>query len=424
MTLTAPAISSSIHLTAGPVSPGVAIDRPARLDHLDGIRGLTALYVVVSHISLDIAWGRLPHPIGFLQSFFGHGLAAVAIFIVLSGFCLMRPLTLTGTLTLPRGFRSYISRRAWRILPPYYAALALSWLLMILTPGSWVRGDRWWSSMWPITDAYSLLAHLLQLHNLFPAYIGKINSPMWSVATEWQIYFVFPLLLLPVLRRTNLLILLVAAFATGIVPAILFPQLQEACPWFVGLFALGMMASALCKGVERSPASAKYWLVAILPVLSTLIACKKLTHNPSSWTEHLATHSSVGGAAACMLIACMSPGSRIAALLRWRPLVLLGAFSYSLYLLHAPVIGLIRSLLDHAPLTPIIDAVAYALIALPASLLSAYLFYLLAERPFLSLRSRSWTPSALSFHSSPAATCHVDVAAPVNTSPGVQLDPS
>ena len=88
---------------------------------------------------------------------------------------------------LQNGFRNYVQRRAWRILPPYFAALLVSMLLIVVTAsltrvgGGTGEDLPWWTTS-------GLLTHLLLLHNLSPRWAGQINEAMWSVATEWQIY--------------------------------------------------------------------------------------------------------------------------------------------------------------------------------------------------------------------------------------------
>ena len=54
-----------------------------------------------------------------------------------------------------------------------------------------------------------LISHLLLVHNLSSAWFHQINAPLWSVATEWQIYFLLPLILLPLFRRAGIAVTLV-----------------------------------------------------------------------------------------------------------------------------------------------------------------------------------------------------------------------
>ncbi|MHA4875672.1 acyltransferase family protein, partial [Enterococcus faecium] len=56
---------------------------------------------------------------------------AVGLFLVISGFCLMQPVSKRRAFNIQR----YFKRRAGRILPPYFAALVMSLVLIALAPG-------------------------------------------------------------------------------------------------------------------------------------------------------------------------------------------------------------------------------------------------------------------------------------------------
>jgi peptidoglycan/LPS O-acetylase OafA/YrhL len=64
--------------------------------------------------------------------------------------------------------------------------------------------------------------------------------------------------------------------------------------------------------------------------------------------------------------------------------VTLGAFSYSLYLIHGPVLVLVRYFLFNLPISPSMFATTSYLLGVPMSLLISYWFYLVFERPFMS----------------------------------------
>ena len=65
------------------------------LPFLDGVRGYAALYVVMHHAWNEMGWQdankQLPGWLQHLMSFFAPGTYGVAVFIVLSGYCLMLP---------------------------------------------------------------------------------------------------------------------------------------------------------------------------------------------------------------------------------------------------------------------------------------------------------------------------------------------
>ncbi len=64
--------------------------------------------------------------------------------------------------------------------------------------------------------------------------------------------------------------------------------------------------------------------------------------------------------------------------------IALGTFSYSLYLIHGPVLVLVRYFLFSLQLSPAMFAVISYVAGVTISVLVAYLFYLVFERPFMS----------------------------------------
>ena len=80
-----------------------------RLLFLDGLRGLSATYVVLFHAHWQIDWGYQPAPLrgvaAWVSACLNHGHAAVAIFIVLSGYSLMLPVARSGGFVIPGGIR-------------------------------------------------------------------------------------------------------------------------------------------------------------------------------------------------------------------------------------------------------------------------------------------------------------------------------
>src|SRR4051794_32608663 len=102
-----------------------------RLDALDGLRGLAAFGVLVLHVWMF--WhGDLHRPDkGFADFAIGELRLGVALFFVLSGFLLFRPFVRAALDGAPRpGLGRYVVRRAARILPLYWAALAGSFLML------------------------------------------------------------------------------------------------------------------------------------------------------------------------------------------------------------------------------------------------------------------------------------------------------
>lgn len=396
--------------TSRMVVPARAAARPRaqagtrlRLDVLDGIRGLAALYVALFHAANYAGYSTTPAsdlsaPMGWLAWVLGFGTFAVPVFIVLSGFCLMLPLAQQHSTALQGGATRYIQRRAWRILPSYYAVLLLSLGLIALVPILQAPHNTAWDTKLPIT-AGSIVAHLLLVHNFSPDWIFKIDGPMWSIAIEWQIYFLFPAVLLPVLRRSSMAVTVGLAMLLGLLPHFVLPNalnIDYTHPWFVGLFAFGMAAAALAysshPAVALPHARRRWgWLIALLTL--ALAAGLALNKQWMEWHAYI-TEPVAGLIVAYWLIEytrALRDGTRrpfSQRLLESRMLVGLGAFSYSLYLVHNPIQALIN--LESLKLAMPADArLALMLgVATPLSLLCAYGFYLLVERRCLRMNER------------------------------------
>ena len=139
--------------------------RSRRLETLDGLRGIAALIVVVSHAA---SFGMLPARLGG-----GFGQIGVCLFFALSGFLMMR-LYGTGPFNAAR-LRSYAIARAARVLPLFYLCLGLATLSYLLTG---VSGYGFRS----ISDA------------LRAAVLWRGTSVLWTIPAEIHFYALFPLL--------------------------------------------------------------------------------------------------------------------------------------------------------------------------------------------------------------------------------------
>lgn len=373
-----------------------ALAKPrVRLAYLDGLRALAAGYVVAFHAVLGFYGGELSGPWRVLRRVFAFGHEAVAVFIVLSGYCLMLPLLKDRQRPLEVDLVQFIWRRAFRILPPYYAALGGSLLLLASLPILRTRTGTTWDDSLPGLDVGPIVSHLLVVHNWMPQWGVQINGPLWSVATEWQIYFFFPLVLLPIWRRFGMLAAVVGAALLGYAPLVFARgPANLAIPWYSVLFTFGMVAAAVGFSEQRQAqvlAKAPWSLISAVTWTFCLVcgtAAGRVWFSYKQVTDLL-----VGLATAALLVSLTSHSvsgkpSRLLKLLESAPLVGLGHFSYSLYLTHLPVLALcffaVRSLGWSAPSS------AAALLGLggAASLVVGWTFHVAVERRFLRARAR------------------------------------
>jgi peptidoglycan/LPS O-acetylase OafA/YrhL len=347
-----------------------------RIAGLDGIRGLAALFVVLNHVFLR-AWPGYPvDSAPVWAAWFIYGRFAVVVFIVLSGFSLAVAPARSGWRF--DSLASFACRRAWRILPPYWAALVFSLLMtwyVVAQPG------------WAVPDGKSVVVYGLLVQNAVPA--GIPNRAFWSIAVEAQLYLLLPLLLLLV-RRVSAVAMVagVAALVAGV--GLLEPQsaLIRFTPDLAVLFAIGVLAAGITTAGERT--RSRPWgvfaVAASVPVVA-LIAARGAT-----WTNgHLFwVDLAWGPAIGCLLAAVTtSRPRRLVRLLDTRPLRSLGSFSYSLYLTHAPIViavsyGLVLGRIP--PGTPTFLVLTAVLVPLTVGF--ARLFAAAFELPFQ--RHRGW----------------------------------
>jgi peptidoglycan/LPS O-acetylase OafA/YrhL len=373
---------------------GKTTEQRLHLHYLDGWRGLAALYIMLIHINRYMG-DELPVFFLILGKVLRYGHFAVVVFIVLSGYVLMLPIVRSQSGYLSGGWLTYLKKRSRRILPPYYIALGFSILLGVFI----VQLENFSIFQWHESPEYGefhprfslndVFTHLLLIHNFSRSTLGSINAPMWSVAVEWQIYLLFPLLLLPVWRRFNLFSVVVVAYLVGVVPFYFVTGFDAVHSWFLGLFALGMAAADI--GFSQKPTFIKIrtslpWdkLAIIFAVVAFITEWQQLGLN--EWISD----SFCALATACLLIYCTNfimLGKKRPFVLRFfetRWLVALGGFSYSLYLTHGVIVTVVGNVLLNLQLSPVSFLTIFYLVAVPLSVLMAYWFYLLFERPFMS----------------------------------------
>ena len=376
--------------------PSVHSTATRRLAYVDTLRGFAALWVFLLHIHgywLDNVRPPALTADGLLVRVMGFGGAGVDIFIVLSGFCLTLPLLRGGSMR-SLDARRFFRRRAYRLLPAYYAAVVLVMALELVPALQERLVAR------PLTGV-DVVTHLTLTFPFFSETLGSVNGSLWSISLEATLYLGFPLLLL-IHRRWRMRGALLTTLAVACIWALFaawwgtqphpmgfLPDPGKLFParWFQ--FALGMWAATLVASASPAPrsmvrdrSSRTAWLV--LP-LATAVG---VVGYAAGWGAVSAL--GFGVTAVCLLVAFAHVPSRIfeRGPLRW--LTALGVISYSFYLLHQPVLLLTSGLADPDQWgIGVTTAVALA-VAGSTTVLLASVFYHFIEKPFLvrgSMRS-------------------------------------
>ena len=356
-----------------------------RLAPLDGLRGLAALSVVGYHVwlytrpGLDRAarpelWDQVAHELRL----------GLVLFFVLSGFLLYGPWIAAALGSGPRpAVRAYLGRRAARILPAYYVAVAGSVALLWGAAGT--PGVR-------LPDAADLPLFLVFGQNFTEHTLLTLNAPLWTLAVEASFYLLLPFVGLLALRagRRRAVQALVPLALLGVGLAWnwqlaeragpdLSLSLTKVLPAMLPYFAAGMLAALLVS--RRRIGRRLAWALVIVGVACVGVDAWWHSAGAATGSHDLKLRiwrdlpAATGFAT---LLAVAARGGVADRVLGSRPLAALGTVSYGLYLWHVPVILSFTRL----GVLPGGDLLALALI-LPVSLAIATASWRWVERPVL-----------------------------------------
>lgn len=288
---------------------------------LTSIRFFAALYVVLYHSGSQFATTRPEIP-GFVKTFLLNGYVGVTFFFVLSGFILHY--TYRGSFTQPGRLRRFAVARFARIYPVYLIAT----LAMIpFTPSfnGWADVPQFFGLHWWITTPVPLF--------------GGWNGPAWTVSVEIFFYLCFPWLsgLATRLGQRSIVAMFVFLLLFTLVtasPSFLstHPAQFEWLRWVptplirIPEFIIGILVGEWHARREGKPFPLPSWV----PAAGLIIV---LAISNDAWIGTAVTLFTA------MIVAAIAAdrGSPLARFLQQRWLVLLGAASYSLYLLQQPI---------------------------------------------------------------------------------------
>lgn len=393
---------------------------------LDGVRALAILLVMAHHF---VIYGLLsglaigPSVLAYVGLF---GFSGVLLFFVLSGFLLFLPYAralLHGT-PWPSPWRFY-QRRALRILPGYWVVLGL---LLALVPGSYL-----------VSHLGDIALAVLLLHDwTVSAYVltHQLDTPLWTLAIEWQFYLVLPWLALALARLAGaragrwfllrlfaglgslmvlgLLIRGLAAqvhYADGVTYPITLPGVGWVFSLVYGIkgkylevFALGMALAVVSVALEKRPLSrARQWeigwcalcfsLIGMLLCLVWALAAHRIGFGLTDWIFPVSGQAwaiwgewVLGLCFAVLVMALVLGPAPVRWVFELLPVRAIGKISYSLYLWHLPIL---------VTLLPFCHSVGqWVFVGGGVSVLIAGLSYWLIERPFLRHRRAALVPSS------------------------------
>jgi peptidoglycan/LPS O-acetylase OafA/YrhL len=259
-----------------------------------------------------------------------YGSMGVAMFFVVSGFCIHMSHARSST----HSWSEFARKRFFRIYPPYFLALLVFYF------------------MWPFRTyslsspgmQHQLWTHLLEVHNLSGDTFFGINGSFWSIAVEIQLYMIYPIMLFLVWKygwRYGLLIVAIAELAIRSFQSIgiALPDSVIGSP-FAFWFSWSIGAFLAQRFIERKPSPLSKFRFDLLLVLALLLPFFR----PTEPYMFLATALLTGIAIEKYAYGFwqIPKGKYLTQLIRH--MSFLGVVSYSFYLIHQPILLLIRRL--------------------------------------------------------------------------------
>lgn len=325
-----------------------------RIAYVDGLRAIAVLSVVAYHTAMIVP--GLPNSPHYMWD---HGAHGVDLFFVISGFCLSYPtlvrLHSRGTATFD--VARYAARRMVRIIPPFYAAITL-FLALALILGR--LGVPLPASM--PQHGFSA-ADVLKQFMFVDFRPNNLNGSFWTLFVEFRWYFIFPALLWVWTRSPK---------AFGLLwIGVLFTVLTRAASLdllVLPLFMAGIVAADL--HVQRRPI-ARYALPLFVVCFFYTMSVKETQIPGLIYVGRLPWVVTV-----FFFVVAAGQVPLLMRILSSRWLSAVGIASYSIYLVHEPLISFAE---EHGVAAPIAGVIGLA---------CGFAFWWIAERPFVETRLR------------------------------------
>jgi exopolysaccharide production protein ExoZ len=324
---------------------------------LQGVRGASALMVVFYHATPMVKSMPL-----FFHYAFGWGYCGVDFFFVLSGFILLY--VHFDQVGHPEKLKKYFVKRFSRIFPAYWAVLAF------VVPTCLVVS----SSVSPEKKHIGYVAASFFLLPQWDPFLGVA----WSLSCEVFFYLVFALLILNRKSFGAAVILWVVLIAINLLHPLPFP-LDFLCQPRVAEFLVGMcIAWGIHRGFRFTPRRSLTQIAAGVGIC-LIAGCTQIARGNGGNVFLLCF-----GLAAVLIISSLVSLELDGFISAGRGWLLLGDASYSIYLVHYPILlVMLRLLPNHPPLN------INWLLAIIAAVLGGIAFHLLIEKRVCKLARRS-----------------------------------
>lgn len=327
-----------------------------RIDSLDSLRGIASLIVVIFHCLIsfpvfNVANYKFQYANNFIKIFtitpihtLWAGNEAVLLFFILSGFVLSIPFLNKKEFN----YLNYVVKRFFRIYMPYIILMLLSSLLVVWFSDyqNHISMSQSYNNRWghPVT-LKAIISYLI----MFNYDISNVNGVVWTLFHEMRISLLFPLIILTILKF-NLKKAVVITFSSNIllyyITGIFFKlpfgllsdyigSFQETF-YYTTFFIFGGFLSRYKNEVGTRVANLNHIKKYILLLISLFLINNRwlnIINLKNSQIKDL-----IAALGILLLFSLVLNSKKLESSLIKRPFIFLGKISYSLYLVHIPVL--------------------------------------------------------------------------------------
>ena len=288
---------------------------------IDGLRAVAVLLVLLCHMQL-----------GFMGGFIG-----VDVFFVISGF-LITTIVVNGIAQDHFSFWSFYARRFVRLYPALIVVVLLTFIagFLLVSPTFLEAITR--SGKYALASASNVFFNR-HLGYFDVAAQGQVFLHTWSLGVEWQFYLAWPLLVWMALKLSRYVLwamLLAITIASLVASQTMLDTNANAAYYLMPYRAFELGIGALLALVYEKPASRPTSILLVLAGIAAILY-SALVYTSSTPFPGVAALLPCLGTAACIY---GGKGFNVGNVLRWSPVVYIGKISYSVYLVHWPLLVL------------------------------------------------------------------------------------
>ena len=353
------------------------VEQKGRIVGLDSLRGIAAMIVVFNHFCL----AGFPD---FYQSFWYKwtpvhwlfdGRISVILFFVLSGFVLTAPIMAGKN----QSYSHFLIRRFARVYLPFLFSMLVAACLWLGVTTLYPERHFEWNEWAHDISWTSFLSHIFATGMVGSNYL---NPPIWTLVLELRVAIIFPLLVW--LVRKSPFLSVIGSVILGYLSSKLLKEVEAGdnlyytetilgsvllTVYYIQFFIFGIFIATKIEWIKSIlnciPEKIHYVLIGVMFLVPMRLFGNQFILR-EIWYSGMAIYLVVS----CVLFATINQR------LMWGPFKWVGNVSFSLYLIHTPIIlALIYILLPYLPIWGIL------LISFPIILIASHVMYKQIEAP-------------------------------------------